>query len=177
MYLNGYGNTGIKEITDAVDIPKGSFYNHFSSKQEFGLAIIDYYRANFMQKAKNILSDKSFPPIQRLKNFIDISIEMAETQFSCKLGCLVGNFSQELGDVNDEFAAALKNAFNDMNGFYVTCIQEAKDDNSIKSNYSAEDLADFVINAWEGALIRMKSDRNTNQLKLVRKVLVQTVLT
>ena len=36
----GYNHTGIQEILLEVSVPKGSFYHFFSSKEEFGLAII-----------------------------------------------------------------------------------------------------------------------------------------
>ena len=176
MYLNGYSNTGIKEITNAVDIPKGSFYNHFSSKEEFGIAVIDHYRATFMQGVRQLLVDKSISAYQRLVDLLDLSIEKAEVEYSCKMGCLVGNFSQELGDINDRFASTLTDAFGDMKSYYVACIQEAKDDNTIKSNYTSIELADFLINTWQGGLIRMKTDRNTNQLKLIRKIMFESIL-
>jgi TetR/AcrR family transcriptional repressor of nem operon len=32
----GYHGTGLQEILDAVNIPKGSFYNYFGSKENFG---------------------------------------------------------------------------------------------------------------------------------------------
>ncbi len=175
MYLNGYGTTGIKEITNAVDIPKGSFYNHFVSKQEFGLEVIKHYRATFMQGAKLMLTDTSKPAYQRLVDLIDTSIEKADSEFSCKMGCLIGNFAQELGDVNDEFATAISEGFNDMKGYYVNCIEEAKNDKDITSTYSSEELANFLINAWEGALMRMKAERNTDQLKLVKKVMFDSI--
>mgnify|MGYP000132608583 CR=1 FL=1 len=43
MLLRGYGGTGIKEITDKLGIPKGSFYNHFKNKEIFGLEVLDHY--------------------------------------------------------------------------------------------------------------------------------------
>jgi TetR/AcrR family transcriptional repressor of nem operon len=38
----GYNHAGIQEVLQAVGVPKGSFYHFFSSKEEFGLAIIEY---------------------------------------------------------------------------------------------------------------------------------------
>ncbi len=42
FYDKGYGVTGISEITEKIGIPKGSFYNHFKSKEEFGIAVLDF---------------------------------------------------------------------------------------------------------------------------------------
>ncbi len=38
FYEQGYGATGIKQIIDLAGIAKGTFYSHFKSKEELGLA-------------------------------------------------------------------------------------------------------------------------------------------
>jgi AcrR family transcriptional regulator len=38
FYSQGYGATGIKQIIDEAGIAKGTFYSHFTSKEEVGLA-------------------------------------------------------------------------------------------------------------------------------------------
>jgi len=43
MHLKGYNDTGIQEIIDKAGLPKGSFYNFFKSKEDFGLLVIDYF--------------------------------------------------------------------------------------------------------------------------------------
>lgn len=39
----GYSNTGITAILEASGIPKGSFYFHFKSKNELGVAVAEYF--------------------------------------------------------------------------------------------------------------------------------------
>jgi AcrR family transcriptional regulator len=38
FYEQGFGATGIKQIIDTVGIAKGTFYSHFTSKEEVGIA-------------------------------------------------------------------------------------------------------------------------------------------
>lgn len=38
FYAQGYGATGIKQVIDEAGIAKGTFYTHFKSKEELGLA-------------------------------------------------------------------------------------------------------------------------------------------
>ena len=38
FYRQGYGATGVKQIIETAGIAKGTFYSHFSSKEEVGLA-------------------------------------------------------------------------------------------------------------------------------------------
>ena len=37
----GYNATGINAVLNACGVPKGSFYPYFSSKEDFGLAVIE----------------------------------------------------------------------------------------------------------------------------------------
>ena len=46
LHESGYAATGIKEIVDAAGVPKGSFYNHFESKEAFGKEVVDFYFGN-----------------------------------------------------------------------------------------------------------------------------------
>ena len=44
----GYHGTGLKAILDAVQIPKGSFYNYFPSKEQYTAAVVGHYIAQFI---------------------------------------------------------------------------------------------------------------------------------
>ena len=39
----GFNGCGVQEITEAAGVPKGSFYNHFVSKEALGAAVLDRY--------------------------------------------------------------------------------------------------------------------------------------
>ena len=39
----GYTRVSIRDITSYVNIPKGSFYNHFSSKEALAAAILSHH--------------------------------------------------------------------------------------------------------------------------------------
>ena len=39
----GYNGCSVQDITEAAGVPKGSFYNHFASKEELGSAFVAAY--------------------------------------------------------------------------------------------------------------------------------------
>jgi len=43
VYLKGFNNTGIQEVLQAAEVPRGSFYFYFKNKEEFGLCLVDYF--------------------------------------------------------------------------------------------------------------------------------------
>ena len=40
FHTHGYSAAGVKDITDAAGVPKGSFYNHFDSKEALAVVAI-----------------------------------------------------------------------------------------------------------------------------------------
>ena len=44
----GYHGTGIKQILDDVNVPKGSFYNFFASKETFVAELIQAYSQDLL---------------------------------------------------------------------------------------------------------------------------------
>src|SRR5690348_4229433 len=86
----GFHVTGIEDVLKRVGVPKGSFYHFFSSKREFGEAVIANYAEYFERRLDRILSDTRRRPLERLKAFVkDAEEGMAKYDF--RRGCLVGN--------------------------------------------------------------------------------------
>jgi len=63
----GFNATGVEAILKQANIPKGSFYNFFSSKEEFALAIIDKFVAERREVLYPIFNDESLSPLERAK--------------------------------------------------------------------------------------------------------------
>ncbi len=176
MFLNGYGGTGIKDITEKIGIPKGSFYNHFKSKEAFGLQVLEYYMEDAFNKLNELLADNTLEPIERLKTFFQMTIDEQNMVYKYKYGCLLGNFSQELSDVNEVFRKVIQTYFHKMKDHLKRCIEEARDKGQIKTEKSSEMLADFLITGWEGTFIRVKAEKSTLPIENFRDVLFSDVL-
>jgi len=43
LHRRGFSATSVADIAEAAGVPKGSFYNHFKSKDDFGSAVLDLY--------------------------------------------------------------------------------------------------------------------------------------
>ena len=164
MFLNGYHSTGIKEITDTVGIPKGSFYNHFNSKESFAIEVLQRYCDNGLRDHKEtLLENENIGPVERLKKMYDEFIEHYNEN-DYKRGCFMGNFAQELGDVNENFREVLDLEFEKIENVIAECLGQAKASSEINPNTNTEILAPFVLNSWHGAMIRMKATHSRKPL-------------
>src|SRR5262249_48931511 len=90
----GFNGVGVQEITDSAGVPKGSFYNHFESKEALGAEIVERYGL-MRGERRAILRDKPVSPLERLRRHYE-TLGNAFTDGGFERGCLLGNFSAEL---------------------------------------------------------------------------------
>lgn len=161
LYRQGFNGCSIQDITEAAGVPKGSFYNHFASKEELALAALErFWEAN--EKRRTVLSDSSLDPVERLRlHFQLLSDALARAQF--QHGCLIGNFSSEMA-----LYAEVRNRLGDI---YVTwtnriasCIDEAAKAGRVCAKAPPASIAAFLINSWEGAVLRAKVEQRRDAL-------------
>jgi TetR/AcrR family transcriptional regulator, transcriptional repressor for nem operon len=160
----GYHNTGIQEVLQTVGVPKGSFYHFFRSKEEFGLAIIDYDARMHDRIVEQYLNNLNLSPLNRLKQYFFFKVEEFET-LNYREGCLFGNLSQEMSDQNEQFRLRLQEVTERWRDQFADCIKLAQAVGELSKNHEAQDLAEFCLNSWEGALLQMKVTKSANPLK------------
>ena len=163
-----FSSIGITEILKASDVPKGSFYHHFNSKEEFGLAVAEHYHAEQMQAAEQIFADRSRPPTERLRAFFERAYEEFRTRDFAH-GCLMCNLSTELADENPAFQALLSTQWAALSAQLAAVIEEAGTQAVHLDHLTAKEAADWLLNGWSGALTRMKVCRSGAPLDLFLK--------
>ncbi len=164
IHLKGYHATGLQEILSTAKVPKGSFYNYFKSKEDFGLQVIDYFSDFFSGLCESILKDDSRSPLQRLEYLLDQFMTVfGAKQYTC--GCPVGNMAQEMGDTNPVFQEKLSGAIDIMVDYYTFILTEAQKQGEVAQDLDARETAFFIVASWHGALIRMKVTKNLAPLK------------
>jgi len=158
----GYHGTGIKEVLDRVKIPKGSFYNYFDSKETFGAAAIARYADGLGEKLTAALA-KSRDPLAGLRLFFRGLMKEYEAAGYIG-GCLMANLGGEL-EGNETCRTALSRAFEGLRAAVREVLARGQEQGAVRTDIDAADLADLLINAWEGAVIRMKIERSLAPLR------------
>src|SRR5580700_2731662 len=153
----GFNACGVRDITDAAAAPTGSFYNHFASKEALGAEIVERYgRDNSRRQA---LRDKTLPPLERLRrHFGGLSQMYADLDYG--RGCLLGNFSAELADHSPLIRERLAALFASWTKDIEDAVRDAQADGSVSSRTRPADLAAFLLDAYEGALLRARVEKS-----------------
>ncbi|MGK0378777.1 MAG: TetR/AcrR family transcriptional repressor of nem operon [Patiriisocius sp.] len=171
----GYNNVGLNKILETANIPKGSFYYYFNSKEDFGIQVIKFYSENSLVLLRTYLADSSKDPKERIISFFeDMQKIYAEREFN--EGCLLGNCSLELSDTSEAFSNSVANELSIWQDCFERCIQEGQENNTVKKEESAKVMSDFILTTWQGAVLRMKSSKNTSSITIFIKYLKMYIL-
>lgn len=166
FHHQGFNATGVQEIADGAKVPKGSFYNYFSSKDAFAVEVIDLYART--SSTLGILLDVTLgDATARLHLYFDALIA-GRKQRSFRAGCLLGNLSTELADQSELVREKLAVSFADWSRVLEDCIRQAQHAAAIDDRIPAATLAALLLNGWEGAVLRSKVDRNDDALQQFR---------
>lgn len=171
----GFHATGVQEIADASGVPKGSFYNYFDSKEQFAVEVLSRYQEQQCEELGALLVRGPGSPVERLRALFGRWIGgMCESRFSGS--CLAGRLAQELAGELPEVRPALDQVFLCMRGYIASCLQEARDTGELANGLSAEDLAEFILNAWQGALQRAKAAGDDAPLRVFLDIIFDQIL-
>ena len=58
---------------------------------------------------------------------------------------------------------------------FAACIHEAQASGEIAADFPPDELADFLLASWQGAILRMKVERNPAPLERFKTIAFQTV--
>jgi TetR/AcrR family transcriptional regulator, transcriptional repressor for nem operon len=160
----GYASTGVKEILDEADVPKGSFYHHFASKEAFAKEVLELYVRGENERAQRILQDGKAAPLKRLRRYFEelITVYGPTAKIS---GCLIGNLSLEMADHSDSIQSVLHLSFSNWQRGVAGILQEAIERGDLARSNKPQELASFLLNSYEGALLRSKADRSSKPLE------------
>lgn len=161
----GFAATGIEAVLKRVQVPKGSFYHYFESKEAFGQAVLQRYADYFARKLERNFADKTASPLQRLGNFVEeAKAGMARYQF--RRGCLVGNLGQEVLVLPDSFREQLELTLQDWEQRLATCLEEAVELGEVADGQDCKALAAYFWVGWEGAVLRARLTQTVRPLDI-----------
>jgi TetR/AcrR family transcriptional regulator, transcriptional repressor for nem operon len=175
LHQRGFNATGVQDITDAAGVPKGSFYNHFESKEDLGIEALDRYWQKLLAGLE-ILKDEALPPLARLRTYFRELNRISEKP-KFRLGCMVGNMSVEMSGHSTKMRDHLASIFVKWTRAIEVCVRAAQKDGSLRRDMDAETISNFLLNAWEGAVLRSKVDRNGKAQEAFETVIFNSLLT
>lgn len=175
VHARGFAASGVKDITDAAGVPKGSFYAYFPSKDAFSAAILEHYWSDIEARLLPILTGDG-PAQQRITGFFHALADEHEAR-DFLLGCLIGNLSLELGGSSEPARAELVRILDRWGEALTACVRSGQGDSGgIRVDLDAAELASLLIEAWEGAALRGKVTRSRAPYDRLEAVTIPALL-
>ena len=172
----GFHGTGIQEIVAAAGVPKGSFYNHYPSKEDFGAAIIRHYGEAFLEQwSASLNGAKDLSPLAALRHSYQCLIEGHEC-CQPKVGCLVGNLAAEISGSSPACQEAMVAVIGVWRSHFSEYLRKGQALGEVRNDVDAQVLTDFFWYAWEGSLLGMKIQGTTEPVRQCLAFLFNDVL-
>ncbi|MFD4232421.1 TetR/AcrR family transcriptional regulator [Streptomyces sp. NBC_01724] len=156
FHARGFNAAGVKDITDSAGVPKGSFYNHFVSKEALAVVALERYGES---RRLSELTDASVDPLLRLRQHFEF-LRDENTGRDFSRGCLIGGFGTEMADHSDVIREAVRVSLERWAQALAAAIAQAQESGQVAATTDAKTLARFILNAWEGTLISARSEHS-----------------
>ena len=165
MLLKGYSGTGVQEITQGAGVPKGSFYHYFESKEDFAIQALHFYYTPRLERFAAALALPHVSPRERILRFYRDLVGYLANQQTPTHQCFIGSLCHEKADESQPIGYAASAILKRSSGLLADCLAQAREQGEIAADQDPVELATFISAAWEGALLRMKVDRQVEPLR------------
>jgi len=152
----GYTATTVDDICAAAGVTKGSFFHHFHSKEELGIAAAK----RFGEMAATIFAAapyRAYPdPRDRVLGYVDFRSAMLQwdiVQYTCLLGTMV----QEVYATYPDVRVACDKEMSDHVGELTRDLEAAKQLYAPEATWSAESVGYFMQAVLQGSFIFAKA--------------------
>lgn len=174
LMCRGFSNASVRDIASAAGVPLGSFTNHFRSKEDYAVEVLDRYFASLQDVMVQTLESPNMAPLQRLDAYLDVITDLMSVS-GWRYGCLIGNLGLEVSGYSELIRTRLQGIFADWLRPFLAVVVDAQRSGELRDDLSPEEVAEFLLAGWHGAILRMKVERSDEPLKRFRRIIEVTL--
>ncbi|WPU21161.1 TetR/AcrR family transcriptional regulator [Cedecea neteri] len=160
----GFTGMGLSELLRTAEVPKGSFYHYFRSKEAFGVAMLErYYQASNLRVAEQFSHGEGNYRQRLLKWYQDM------LSYFCQSGnlsnCLIVKLSAEVCDLSEDMRGALNNGGSQLISRLADALERGRSEKSLSFEGDPLDQAMVLYSLWLGASLQAKISRSAQPLE------------
>lgn len=158
----GFSCVGLNELLQASEVPKGSFYHYFKSKELFGQALLEDYFDSYLRQLDALLEAPGLTARERLLRYFQ-QWRATQAEEGDEQKCLVVKLGAEVADLSEAMRVTLRDGTERIIGRLAGCIAAGVADASLPP-LDADTSARMLYQMWLGASLLAKLQRNASPL-------------
>ena len=165
MLEHGFHAVGINALLASVNIPKGSFYHWFQSKEHLGCEMIRHYSESenaYIQKTLEDTNSHKNPADRIISLLQAIITKFKENGYKCP--CLLLKLSGEISNFSERMRDELAKSLKDTTRLFKAALDEAIQQGFLNQNLDTSLEAEFILDYWTGSLHRSTMNRDDKSL-------------
>ncbi|MBC7662386.1 MAG: TetR/AcrR family transcriptional regulator [Caulobacter sp.] len=159
MASKGFSAVGLNEILATAEVPKGSFYHYFGSKDAFGEALLEAYFEDYLADIDKTLGKRGLTMAQRLLNYFD-DWQASQSFLDCQGKCLAVKLGAEVADLSEAMRAAMNRGTAGIVARLAAAIETGATEGSLSVDDMPARAAQSLYQLWLGASVMVKIVRN-----------------
>jgi TetR/AcrR family transcriptional repressor of nem operon len=170
IHLRGYASTTMDEIAARCRMTKANLFHHFGSKEELGLAVLDWKIADYQARSIEPLCAKGDPALA-VEELFEGAAKLYEGN-GCKAGCFVANIASEMADASEKFRSKASQFFSAWTDSMSGCLERAKACGMFDSSFAPRVAAESIIALYEGAILLARTSRDAQVFRRLSPIAV-----
>ncbi|WP_039058256.1 TetR/AcrR family transcriptional regulator [Enterobacter sp. Bisph1] len=160
----GFTGMGLSELLKTAEVPKGSFYHYFRSKEAFGVALLERHYAAYHQRLASHFTGGPGNYRDKLLAYYQQTLNQF-CQLGIISGCLTVKLSAEVCDLSEDMRAAMDKGARGVIALLADALEKGRNDSSLTFQGEALTQAQVLYSLWLGANLQAKISRSALPLE------------
>jgi len=160
----GFTGMGLSELLKTAEVPKGSFYHYFRSKEAFGVAMLERHYVGYHQRLVHHFAHGNGNYRDRLIAYFQETLN----QFSQKgiiSGCLTVKLSAEVCDLSEDMRSAMDRGASRVIALLAEALENGRATRCLAFEGDALTQGQVLYALWLGANLQAKISRSALPLE------------
>ena len=160
----GFTAMGLSELLKTAEVPKGSFYHYFPSKEIFGVFMLERHYAEYHQRLEALFRHGRGSYRDRLLDYYQYALDQYG-QNGCISGCLTVKLSAEVCDLSENMRQAMDKGAGQIIALLAWALDEGRKEGSLTFSVTPHAQAQVLYSLWLGANLQAKISHSAAPLE------------
>ena len=160
----GFTGMGLSELLKTAEVPKGSFYHYFRSKEAFGVALLERHYASYHQRLAEHFTHGEGNYRDRLLAYYHHTLVQFCDQGIIS-GCLTVKLSAEVCDLSETMRTAMDRGASQIIALLASALENGRNEKCLTFPGDAHTQAQVLYALWLGANLQAKISRSAVPLE------------